>query len=208
MDNTSPSNAPETRLKVARLIAEYGLDGIGAELERHWTSDGDDRMSLRDLDDYFNQQLLETAMTDAGMNPLAGEVENTYRLLQGDGSSGDQSRTRRQLEREGIETDTLQRDFVSYQAIRTYLKDHREVTQSPDDRDRIDVESNHIQRLRGRTATVTTGKLEQLENGAHLDLGEFRVLVEINVICEDCGSKYTVEELLERGGCDCSDTTA
>jgi len=25
------------------------------------------------------------------------------------------------------------------------------------------------------------------------------------VLCEKCGSQYTVAELLERGGCDCDD---
>ncbi len=32
--------------KVARLIDEYELDGLGAEMEARWTGDGEERMSF------------------------------------------------------------------------------------------------------------------------------------------------------------------
>jgi len=66
---------------VLRLIEEYGLDGMGDELERRWTASGDDRTNLRDLAERFNQQLLAEALAEAGLQPLSGEIENTYRLL-------------------------------------------------------------------------------------------------------------------------------
>lgn len=200
----SDSGSGGRRTKVQRLLEEYELDDLGAELEHRWTTTGDDRMSLRDLADYFNQRLLEAAMGDAGMQPLSGEVENTYRLLhEEDVSGGDRTRTQRRLEREGVDVDALDRDFVTYQAIRTYLKDHRGAEHTTPDRDRTAVETENVQRLRGRTVTVTSGKLEQLKKGGHLNLGAFRVLVDVNVLCEDCGAQYEVETLLERGGCDC-----
>jgi hypothetical protein len=193
------------RTKVARLIDEYGLATLGAEMERRWTSDGDDRLSLRALADRFNQRLLEATMTDAGMQPLSGEVENTYRLLTDDDvGSADETRTRRRLERNGVDVERLQSDFVTYQAIRTYLKDHRGAEHVTDDRPRTVVEGENIQRLRGRTKTVTEGRLEQLRSADNIRLGEFRVFAELNVLCEDCGARYEVEELLDRGGCECS----
>lgn len=193
------------RTKVARLLEEYDLEPLGQELERRWTSDGDDRMSLRDLADYFNVQLLESAMIDAGLQPLSGEVENVYELLtEDDVSTADRTRTRRRLERDGVDVDATLDDFVTYQAIRTYLKRDRGAEYSTDDRDRTVVETENIQRLRGRTVTVTEGKLDQLEKGDHIVLGNARVLAEINVLCEDCGAQYEIEELLQRGGCDCS----
>lgn len=192
------------RTKVARLLEEYGLETLGAEMERRWTADGDDRLSLRSLADYFNQQLLEVRMTEAGMQPLSGEVENTYRLLTGDDvSSAEETRTRRRLEREGVDVERLQRDFVTYQAVRTYLKSDRGAEHVTDDRPRTVVETENIQRLRGRTVTVTEGKLDQLRRGDHIHIGDFRVFTDINVLCEDCGTRYEVEELLERGGCEC-----
>lgn len=208
MSDTKSSNGPGRRIKVVRLIDEYELGDIGDRLEHRWTTDGDDRMSLRDLADYFNQQLLAAAMAEAGMQPLSGEVENAYRLLTADDvGSADRTRIRRRLEREEIDVERIERDFVTYQAIRTYLKKHRGAEHTTDDRPRTEVETENLQRIRGRTVTVTRGKLDQLVNGDHITLGDFRVLVEINVLCEDCGSQYDVVELLEHGGCDCAHRT-
>jgi hypothetical protein len=194
------------RTKVARLIDEYELEALGPEMERRWTADGDERLSLRALAAYFNQRLLEAKMTAAGMQPLAGEVENTYRLLTDDEvGSADETRTRRRLERNGLDVESTVEDFVTYQAVRTYLKSDRGAEHATDDRPRTVVEGENIQRLRGRTKTVTEGRLEQLRKGDHIALGSFRVFTEINVLCEDCGARYDVDELLERGGCECAE---
>jgi hypothetical protein len=53
--------------------------------------------------------------------------------------------------------------------------------------------------------TVTDSKLEQLKQNDNLDLGEYRTLVDINVLCEDCDTQYGIDELLDRGGCDCNE---
>lgn len=202
--DTTSDDGGGRRTKVARLLDEYGLETLGAEMERRWTADGDDRLSLRALADYFNQQLLDVRMTEAGMQPLSGEIENIYRLLTDDDvSSAERTRTRRRLEREGVDVESLQSDFVTYQAVRTYLKSDRGAEHATDDRPRTVVETENIQRLRGRTVTVTEGKLDQLRSGDHIHIGEFRVFTDINVLCEDCGTRYEVEELLERGGCEC-----
>lgn len=200
----SDSDGPARRLKLVRLMEEYGLEELGPELEYRWTTDGDDRMSLRDLAEYVNRQVLEAEMSAAGMQPLAGEVENIYRLLTDDDVGGaDRTRTRRRLEREGIDIDALERDFLTYQAVRTYLKDHRGAEYVTDDRPRTEVEAENMQRIRGQTVSITEGKLEQLTKGEHITLGNFRVFAEINVLCEDCGTQRAIGELLDRGGCEC-----
>lgn len=201
VDDNGGSNR---RIKVVRLIDEYGLDSVGAEMEYRWTSEDDDRMSLRELADYFNQKLLAEAMIDAGMKPLSGEVENIYWLLTGDDVSGaDRTRARRRLSREGIEVERLEDDFATYQAIRTFLREHRGVEYATDDRPRIEIETENIQKLRGRMVSVIEEKLDQLIKGGHLHLGNSRVLADINVLCADCGSRYDIDELLESGRCNC-----
>lgn len=189
--------------KVARLIEEYDLEGFGGELEARWTADDpDERMSLRDLADYFNRQLVQQTVGDTDMQTLDGEVANVYRLLTDDGvSGGDRTRARRRLEREGVDVDTLMNDFVSYQAIRTYLREYRDAEYETEGT-RLESVMATVQQLRGRTTTVVESKLEQLRNQA-LTLGRFRVLVTVRVACEDCGAQYDVADLLERGGCDC-----
>lgn len=47
-----------TRCKVGRLIVDYDLDQMKDELVDRWRGDGVNESSLRDLADYFNEQLL------------------------------------------------------------------------------------------------------------------------------------------------------
>ena len=191
------------RSKVARLIDDYDLNGIGEEMARRWTAE-DDRWSLRDLADHFNQAVLEAAMQAEGMQLLDGEVENTYRLLTDeDVGEADRTRVRRRLERDGIEVDDLVDNFVTYQAIRTFLVKYQGAEYTKDETEPLERETTNIQQLRGRVDSVTAGKLEQLRNSGELTLGEFRTLVDVRIVCEDCNAQYDVVELLENGGCDC-----
>lgn len=193
------------RSKVARLIEEYEMESLGAELERRWTAE-EDRRSLRELASYFNRQLLEHALEAADVRPLDGEVENIYRLLTDGESGADRTRIRRRLERDGVDVDAVENDFVTYQAIRTYLKKHRGAEYTPDETDPIEREIGNIQQLRGRVDSVTEGKLRQLRRTDQLDLGEFRTLVDVRVVCEDCNAQFDVIDLLERGRCDCPES--
>ena len=201
--DTATESRRGRRSKVARLIEQYELDSIGAELEQLWTAK-ENRRSLRDLATYFNRQLLRRALENADIRPLDGEVENIYRLLTDDDSGADGTRIRRRLERDGVDVDAIEDDFVTYQAIRTYLKKHRGAEYTPDETDPIEREVANIQQLRGRVDSVTEGKLRQLGNTDRLELGGFRTLVDVQVVCEDCNTQFDVVELLERGHCDCS----
>ncbi len=210
MSDTEERGEGRPSSKVARLIGEYDLGAaFGSELETRWTSDGDDRLSLRALADLFNRRLLETAMDDAGMASVDGDVENLYRLLTADDvSSGMRTEARARLEREGVDVDELEGDFVTYQAIRSYLKDYRGAEyEGTTDADRIESATTTIQRLRSRLRSVVEGNLDQLRTTGRLTLGEFRLLVDIDVLCEDCGAQYGVFDLLSRGGCDCDPGT-
>ena len=203
--NVAASSGRGRRSKVMRLLDEYDLPDMGEELERRWTAD-EDRWSLRDLATHFNHQLLRLTLEDANVQTLEGEVENIYRLLTDDEvSSADRTRIRRRLERDGVDVDALEKDFVTYQAIRTYLKKHRNAEYIPDETDPLEREISNVEQLRGRLVSVTEGKLEQLRNAEELDLGEFRLLVDVQVVCEDCNGQFEVVELLERGGCDCGE---
>ncbi|MCQ4333732.1 hypothetical protein KM295_09620 [Natronomonas sp. F2-12] len=192
------------RSKVARLIDQKELEPLGAELERLWTAD-ENRRSLRELASYFNRRLLRRALEEANVRLVDGEVENIYRLLTDGDATADRTRIRRRLEREGVDIDAIESDFVTYQAIRTYLKKHRGAEYTPDKTDPIEREVANIQQLRGRVDSVTEGKLRQLRETDRLDLGPFRTLVDVRVVCEDCNTQFDVIELLERGHCDCSD---
>jgi len=173
-------------------------------MEARWTAE-EDRLSLRALADFFNRQILQARLDDAGIDTLDGELENTYRLLTDeDVSPAERTRLRRRLERDGMDVDAIEDDFVTYQAIRTYLTEYRDAEYVTEDRDPIEREVENIERLHGRVETVTTGKLEQLMDREELQLGAFRILVDTKVVCEDCHTQFDIIELLERGACDCS----
>lgn len=192
--------------KVHRLIREHGLETVGDRLAEHWTASGDRRRSLRDLADLFNRRLLEARLKEAGALPLTGSVESAYRVLAGEAkSTGQRVQTRKRLEREGVDVDRLEDDFVSYQAVRTYLQNYRGVSRDAGEGDQLDRELRSVRRLRSRTEAVLENKLARLADGDHLDVGTHRLLLDFRVLCEDCEQYYEVGELLERAGCACSE---
>lgn len=194
------------RGKVARLIEEYGLSGIGDELEQRWTR-SEDRWSLRELAEYFNRELLRAAIEDD--DPLEGEVENLYRLLSDDNvTSGTRQQARYRIEQRGVDAGKLEDDFVSYQSIRTYLKKHRDAAPpdtSTTPEDQLTRKRETIQRLTTRLNTVAEQSLIELRKAGHLSLGEFSVIVTVRVHCSDCGSRMPITQLLTDGGCDCGE---
>jgi len=203
MDEESPATQRGPRSKVARLIEEHDLEGLGTEMEVRWTAE-DDRMSLRALAAHFNQEVLRSHLAAGDVETLDGELENIYRLLTDDEvSAAQRTRVRRRLERKGLDVDAIEEEFVTYQAIRTYLKEYRDAEYERNDRDPITRETENLERLRGRVETVTNGKLNQLQARDDLSLGSSRTVVDIKIVCENCHAQYDVFELLNRGGCDC-----
>lgn len=193
------------RLKIERLVEEYDLRGLGADLEHQYTSEGQSRSSLRDLADHVNRELLRTALEETDIDLLPGEAANYYRLLTGeDVTSGQRTEARARLDRAGVDIEALESDFVTYQAVRSYLRRVRGVYYDGDTTSDSDPDLDIVDRLRGRTAAVTESKLGQLRDAGTLTLGRFSTIVDVTVVCEDCGHQFAVDELLERGGCACT----
>jgi len=201
---TDGSRAP--RSKVARLIDAYGLAETGDTLEQQWTAT-EDRSSLRELADYFNRELLRTAIESAGATPLEGEVENLYHLLTDDDvTSGVREQTRNRLNQQGVDVDKIEDDFVTYQSIRTYLKKYRDANppdMSTSPEDRINRKRSTVQRLTTRLADVTEQSLRDLVNASAITLGEFDIIVTVRVHCTSCGTQQSVSDLLSDRGCEC-----
>lgn len=192
--------------KVERVIDEYGLSGIGGELEARWTGPESDRASLRELADYLNLRILRSAIQDASLDPINDDAESLYRRLTGDDAlQPTKNQLRRRLADEGVPIEAVESDFVSHQSIHTYLTDVRGVTlDRGDDGDQVQNVNDRIQRLRGRLEAVTRRELSTLSNTDRITLGEFEVLASVRVICRTCGGDYDVAELLQGEGCDCS----
>ncbi|MFW5955772.1 MAG: rod-determining factor RdfA [Halorhabdus sp.] len=194
--------------KVARLIEEYDLEGLGEQLEARWTAEDDRRLSLRDLAALFNKRLLEARLLAAGMSTLEQDVDGIYHdLTDDDVSSGVRTDTRNRLEREGVDLEQLESDFVTYQAIRTYLKEWRGAEYDHlTDTEKIEKDVEVIQRLQTRTESIAETRIENLRKTGRIDVEDFEVFATVQVLCQDCGRQYEVTEFLTQGGCGCLDT--
>jgi len=111
---------------------------------------------------------------------------------------------RRELERSGIDIDAVRSDFVTHQTIYTYLTNVRDASLPDEDtEDRLERKKETVQRLAGRTQVVTESTLEELRNAEEITDREYDVFVDVRTICANCGTDYSVAELLDQGGCDC-----
>lgn len=190
--------------KVGRVLSEYDLVDLHERLPELWV---DEEISLRDLAERINVAAVNQALERADEDPLEGEAQNVYDLLTGDDvSAGVRIQQRNRLDRAGIDVDELESDFVTHQAVHTYLTKGLEVSKSADDEtDPVEKREVRIQRLRSRLDAVLGQSLTELRGADELTLGEFETSVSLQVYCEDCGMQYGLAELLDNGGCDCSE---
>lgn len=193
--------------KVNSLIDKYNLSGIGEELEQRWKGDYSDRerMSLRDLTDFFNKRLIESALLTSGEGALDPELDEIYRYLTSDDvTTGQRKDKRNELRESGIDVDDLESDFVTYQSIRSYLKDWRGV-EPPETSvaEKLEKDSTAVKKLLTRSETVADATLTNSRNTDRIALGEFEVDASVEMLCRECGRRTPVLEIIDQGGCTC-----
>jgi hypothetical protein len=188
--------------KVGRVLEEFGLTDVDAELARRWRTR---EASVRDLQEYFNREVLKAATRDAMPDTLDGEVENLYRLLTDDDvSRGMRAQARNRLERQGVDVEGVTESFVSHQTIYRHLRGCTDVEPEEEtEAEPVEQAVRRLRRLRSRTETVTRSTLESLQNNGHVGFGDFDVLVDVTVVCNDCGTRKSVVSALRDGGCAC-----
>lgn len=196
------TDASSANTKVARVIEKYALDGMGANLEAAWTDDTGNRTSLRDLADEFNETVLETALREASISSVNIDASRMYEMIQND-SGPEATRARRRLEREGIDVDDLTGNFVTHQAIYTYLKQERKVSPPSTEGNLPERKIETIEKLQGRVSAVAESTLSSLASANELDRGKYDVIVDVRTICPNCGTDASIGKLIRRGGCDC-----
>lgn len=189
--------------KVGRVIEAYDLDEMGATLEAEWTGETGERTSLRDLADEFNEAVVAAAVRETANSSLDVEVASTYEALQ-NGTGSEATRARRRLEREGVDVDSLTADFVTHQAIHTYLTEDRGASLPTDEEGRAERKIQTIEKLQGRLSAVSESAISSLANADELDRDDYDVLVDVRAVCPRCGADAPISELIRRGGCGCA----
>lgn len=197
----------DIQYKMGRILTEYDLQDLHDCLPELWRGDDGEELSLRELARRVNINIVREVLVEAGQNPLDGEAENTYRLLSDDDVSvGVRTQQRNRLERAGIDVDALEDDFVTHQAVYTYLTKGLDVSKDDgDDEDTLEKHETRIQRLRSRLDAVTAQSLENLQNADALTLGRVDTTVSVQVYCQDCETQYDLATLFDNGGCDCQE---
>jgi hypothetical protein len=206
----SESDTDLVALKVGRGLIKYDLVELTDELAARWTAEDDERWGLRQLAKWLNKQFLRAALEDAGRSVSASDLETIYHQLTADDvSRGTQTERRNELERAGVPIEEVERDFVSYQAVHTFLTGFSGLEyEEPNDAERLVSVRRTLAALRGRVIRVLESNFEYQRQADRLTLGDFDAGCDIYITCRECGERYDAIDLIDRGGCDCESRAA
>ncbi|MBX0288420.1 hypothetical protein EGH22_18985 [Halomicroarcula sp. F28] len=185
--------------KIGRTAETYGIDDID-RLLRDRRAEG---ASLRRLETVVNEAVLRAALEETGTH-VPGDVTDIYRTLtDGETSAGVRTETRAWLSRVGVDPDDLEGDFVSYQTVRTHLRECLDVDTTRESTLSVDDAVGTIEWARSRSEGIVRRTVERLDETDGFHTGTVDVTHVVRVSCGDCGASYPVERFLDRGGCDC-----
>ncbi|WP_324664617.1 rod-determining factor RdfA [Haloarcula sediminis] len=199
-DRAGASRAGACSCKVGRTAEKYGLDDLD-ELLCQRRADG---ASLRRLETVVNEAVLRAALegTDTDVFRDAAAI---YRNLTGeDASAGVRTETEAWLSRVGVDPAELDGDFVSYQTVRTHLRECLGVDTTRERSLSVGDAEGTIEWARSRSEGIVGRTIERLDGTEGFHCGAVDVTTVVRVSCADCGGSYPVERFLDRGGCDCA----
>lgn len=192
---------PLCSCKLGRNLTAYGLDDLHEKI-RERRSDGD---SLRDLERFVNRSLLDGAIREAGADVI-GDVDGIYDALTDDDvSAGERTEVRERLEHAGVDIAAVEEAFVSYQTVRTHLRECLDVETAREQRLSVDDARGTIEWARSRSEGIVGRTVQRLATADEVDAGDVDVSHVIRIDCPDCGTTASVDEFLDRGGCDCGE---
>jgi len=190
--------------KIARVADDYNISEIDAKLiERREQGD-----SLRDLATYLNKRILSESL-NTGTREVVGDADSIYKVLKGnDVNRSRQVELRSKLERNGIDIEAVERDFVSHQTVRNHLHDCKAIDTGRKSTVDIDGAKKTIEWAQARSEGVIEQTLKRLRNAGNVADTPTEVTQSVRVGCSVCGQTYRIEDFLEQRGCDCqTDTT-
>lgn len=197
--------------KIPKLVQKYGLQDVDKKMVTQWTHpDEDERWTLKQIKNWFNQLVLRSAMVEEGIDPAAGEVEYGYMYLIGNPSEDDFNQSERQdfidrLRSRGVDVDEVVSDFInSNTTFYNYLSDNKGALHpSKSDKDRSNGKSfsrdamiTRFQRMKARYEQVSEDAVQTLVNNGEIPEIEIETSVDFNVEFPETGETVYLEELL------------
>lgn len=199
---------PTCSCKVGRAADRYDLTDLDTDLqERH-----DAGTSLRALATTVNKRILRTAVERSGgdVSTIVSSdrgVDALFDVLDGSEETTETERVRvkTRLEQAGIDIEAVTDDWVSHATIKNHLNECLSVDTSRETSITESDAVNTVEWTRTRSENVVAETIQRLQNADLLEVGEPTTSVNIRITCENCGRSYTVRELLDAGGCACTD---
>jgi hypothetical protein len=180
--------------KVGRVTDQYELDGVDEWLVADWQSG----TSVRDLTTAFNEDLVESHLASADVSLLEWDPGRVLDALGGDDGDSETIEGRRALERAGVDVEALEADLVSHQTIYRHLTNCLDASVDADlDADeRRENARETVFALQRRTELVTNSRLDGLQAAGVTELGDPDAIVDVQVVCRDCGQSMPFERAL------------
>lgn len=187
--------------KVGRVTTEYEIPNVDTNLVDSWGSG----TSIRRLTEELNKEIIASELNAANVGNVEWSRTPVYEMLHKDElSEAEEIEIRRELERAGIDIEQIASDSVSHQTVYRHLTQcldaSKDDDQTPDER--REQARNTVHALQQRTELVTESTLETLQSTGIADLGEIEVLVDLQIVCSECGTSMDFETAL-REGCNC-----
>ena len=187
--------------KIGRVTAEYEVSNVDARLVERWQSG----TSVRRLTEELNKDVVESELDAANVGNVEWSRSPVYEALHTDElSDAEEIEIRRELDRAGVDVEQLSSDLFSHQTVYRHLTQCLDASKD-DDRtpdERRETAKDTVHALQQRTEIVSESTIEALQSAGIADLGAVEVLVDLTVVCSDCGRSMDFESAVD-DGCDC-----
>lgn len=187
--------------KVSRARDRYDIDADDATLVADWQ----DGTSVRSLTRTFNEALIDARLESVDGSTVVWNRLPVYEAVRTeDLDQSDVIEVRRELERVEVDPDELESDLISHQTMYRHLTSCLDATASTDatPEDRREKARNTVYALQRRTTIVTESTMETLQSVGVTAIGDPDVLVDVQIICRECGQSMDFETALA-DGCNC-----
>lgn len=199
MSSDTETAAEYCSCKVGESSWKCDLPGLPFEIGDYWTQETAVQWSINSITEHLNRQFIIAFCDRSSMDLLDKEAELYRSLLMDDNvSEGTREEARGKLNRHGVNVDALEECFVTETTVYRHMQKclNIEYEKPPlTTAEAIDRLGTHLDRFRGATATLLS------ESGQNEDA--FRVSVDVNVVCEHCGTIHDGFAYIKQEGCNC-----
>ncbi|MFD1572039.1 rod-determining factor RdfA [Halorubrum laminariae] len=181
--------------KIERVAQKYNLDGIENELVDNWGSKQSDK-SIRELAAYFNLQVTDAALREAGVILDRDVVKSVAEQLADDPSSI----TASAFMNRDVDLRAVGDDLVTYQSVHNYLCDIRNEEYTEEVRNTAQI-INDVRKLRGRVEVVDSQTVSTLIARDDVDSPAPNINIDVTAMCPACNTTTDLLRYLKNGGC-------